>query len=127
MAAKNQLPFLDVKVPIVDEGGRPSPQFARWFQENIGQILKSIKDIEVAQGRADEAYGEATSTTGIAADVYGASTLIPVVTVDARGRITAIQEVEAAGGGANFNHDGGNASTVWVQQGVLRIDLGGAA
>ena len=45
-----------------------------------------------------------TSLTGASAGTYGADTLIPVITVDSKGRITTISTVSPSGGGGSYGN-----------------------
>ena len=56
----------------------------------------------------------------------GSSSLIPVITYDAKGRITAVSTANVANGGGNsFSIDGGASNTNFA--GTLKIDFGGSA
>ncbi|HUD07479.1 MAG TPA: hypothetical protein VMQ52_00115 [Candidatus Saccharimonadales bacterium] len=56
----------------------------------------------------------------------GSSTSVPVLTYDAKGRITAVSSATVAGGGtvSSFRIDGGNSATTYT--GTLGIDFGGS-
>ena len=46
-------------------------------------------------------------TTGVTATTYGNATIIPVLTVDAYGRITAVSNTTSSGGGGYYNGNNG--------------------
>jgi hypothetical protein len=124
--AGDLLPFLEQRVPIVDEGGRPTPQFMRWFQDNIGSVILSLKKAQEAGDAAGElALRQIIAGAGLTGggtledDVtlavmnqagvtgtYGAANKIPILTVNQRGIITAIEEIAAAGGGGGGGNTG---------------------
>ncbi|HUC88028.1 MAG TPA: hypothetical protein VMR95_02680 [Candidatus Binatia bacterium] len=62
----------------------------------------------------------------ITAGSVGSSTAIPVLTYDAKGRITAVSTATASGGGSvsSFSIDGGNSTTTY--SGTLKVDFGGS-
>lgn len=143
MGVTKNLPFLDQRIAIVDDAGRPTPQFMRWFQENLGNVnyaastaegsVQSSRRIDTnggLQGGGDFSADRTFSLTdtGIAPGSYGTSSKVPRFTVDVKGRVTAVIEVDIAGGagGGAFTFDGGNAGMVWPAVGVFKADLGGA-
>lgn len=61
-----RLPFLDPRIPIVDERGTPTVQFSRWFQENFGELLRALDEAAAAQETADAAVPQTrTLTAGV--------------------------------------------------------------
>lgn len=64
-------------------------------------------------------------STVITAGSVGSSTQIPVLTYDAKGRITAVTTASLPVGSSSFSVDGGNATSTYT--GTLQIDFGGAA
>jgi hypothetical protein len=62
----------------------------------------------------------------ITAGSVGSSTSVPVITYDAKGRITAVSSATVTGGGtvSSFSIDGGNSATTYT--GTLGIDFGGS-
>jgi hypothetical protein len=56
----------------------------------------------------------------------GSATAVPVITYDAKGRITAVSSATISGGVPvnSFGVDGGNSSTTFA--GTLRVDFGGS-
>lgn len=51
----NRLPFLDPRVPIVDEAGRPTSQFALDYQNNFKELSDTIETALDAEEAADDA------------------------------------------------------------------------
>jgi|GEM_PF-1898547 hypothetical protein len=61
----------------------------------------------------------------ITAGSVGSSTSIPIITYDAKGRITSISSATAVGGTvSSFSIDGGNSATTYT--GTLKVDFGGS-
>jgi len=61
----------------------------------------------------------------ITAGSVGSSTSIPIITYDAKGRITSISSATAVGSTvSSFSIDGGNSATTYT--GTLKVDFGGS-
>jgi len=61
----------------------------------------------------------------ITAGSVGSSTSIPIITYDAKGRITSISSTTAVGSTvSSFSIDGGNSATTYT--GTLKVDFGGS-
>lgn len=53
------LPNLPTWINVVDEAGRPTPEFQRWWQESIAQIFEAVITAAQAQQTADDAATDA--------------------------------------------------------------------
>ena len=77
---------------------------------------------------AGDLTGTASSpalTSVISAGSVGSGSAIPVLTYDAKGRITAVSTASVSGGYvSSFSIDGGNSATVYT--GTLGINFGGS-
>ncbi len=123
MVATPPIQNLTDKVPIVDEGGKPTNFFIRLFQRH-GQTLDdkvsvteatAIADAEVTAGLTSHFITAGTALDGggtlisnptidhadtaVTPGTYGDSTNVAQITVDQQGHITDVAEVPITGGG----------------------------
>ncbi len=95
---RNRLPlFCRNAKPVADAGSIAGMSAAQFVYETVVAALVDSDDIgfEGAEGEHQAFLTE----TGVVAGEYGDATHIPVVTVDAKGRVTEITEVAVEGGG----------------------------
>ncbi len=71
-------------------------------------------------------YSSPALASIITAGSVGSSTSVPVLTYDAKGRITTVSSATVVGGGtvSSFSIDGGNSASTYT--GTLKIDFGGS-
>jgi hypothetical protein len=62
-------------------------------------------------GSGTSSFATTLSNTGVTANTYGSSTLVPVFTVDSKGRITSVTNTAIAGGGTVTSVTGSGGST----------------
>ena len=112
---------LNYRVPIVDADGRPTPQFIRLWQQlflNDNEIntldqaiaalfAREINTVDGIQGGGDLSEDRTLSLTdtGVTPGTYGNASNVAQITVDAKGRLSAVADVPIAssGGGGYFN------------------------
>ncbi len=117
---RNRLPlFCRNAKPVADAGSIAGMSAAQFVYETVVAALVDSDDIgfEGAEGEHQAFLTE----TGVVAGEYGDATHIPVVTVDAKGRVTEITEVAVEGGGEG---GAGDATSIWERP-VQDISLEG--
>ena len=104
-------PALDRQKAIVEDDGTPTNYFMRFMQqrggllgdyESLAALLEAMDIIAGAKlsgggsllGGVDITIDHEVS--GVTADTYGAEDLVPVITVDVYGHVTAVEEVPIA-------------------------------
>lgn len=83
----------------LDEG-----RFNKYFsveraQDAIGSALTNSANVTFTYDDGANTISADLTATGVAADTYGDATHVPQITVDAKGRVTAVTDVEIEGAG----------------------------
>jgi hypothetical protein len=96
--------------------GNSNPNLANTSQPGLVQLA----------GDLTGTYSSPALASIITAGSVGSSTSVPVLTYDAKGRITAVSSATVTGGGtvSSFSIDGGNSATTYT--GTLKVDFGGS-
>ena len=76
-----------------------------WSNTKISSVTGTAGQIYVSTGTSPVLN---LITTGVTATTYGNATIIPVLTVDAYGRITAVSNTTSSGGGGGGYYNGNN-------------------
>ena len=76
-----------------------------WSNTKISSVTGTAGQIYVSTGTSPVLN---LITTGVTATTYGNATIIPVLTVDAYGRITAVSNTTSSGGGSGGGYYNGN-------------------
>ena len=75
-----------------------------WANTKVSSVTGTAGQIYVSTGTSPVIN---LITTGVTATTYGNATIIPVLTVDAYGRITAVSNTTSSGGGGYYNGNNG--------------------
>lgn len=78
-----------------------------YVMDLVASLLVDGPDIEWSYNDADDELTPELTDTGVAAGVYGDADNTPVITVDAKGRITLLSTVPTAGAGGGGSGEGG--------------------
>lgn len=117
---------LSSKVKIVNPDGTPTPFFIQqWqlqfsFNGEAGSVIavevggNGTEILPAMRPLADGNIQLELAPSGVVAGTKGSSTHIPVIEVDAKGRVVALTDVAASGGGG-----GGGASTIPLTNGEI--------